>query len=362
MSIIAWWRRAPACAAPNSGASPSWQGTGFWFPHSEVRILPPQQTHLPLDLSGTELKIFSGSAHPELAERIAEYLEVPIGEIDRRRFSDGEIWVKFLENIRGKDVFLIQPTHPPAENLMELLIMVDAARRASAARITAVIPYFGYARQDRKDQPRVAITARLVANLLEAVTVERILTMDLHTAQLQGFFNIPVDHLYSSAIFIDYFRQLPTEDLVIVSPDIGGIALARSYASRLGAGLAFIDKRRLRHNEAELMNIVGDVKGKYALIIDDMVDTAGTICKAAEKLRECGCERVYAACTHPILSGASIERIAAAKFEQFIVADTIPLHQNARESGLFKVVSIAGIFGEAIKRIHMGESLSVLFV
>jgi len=308
------------------------------------------------------MKLFSGSAHPVLAERVAEYLGIPLGQIDRRRFSDGEYWVKYPENIRGKDVFLVQPTHPPADHLLELLIMVDAARRASAARITAVMPYFGYARQDRKDQPRVAITARLIANLLEAATVERVLTMDLHTAQLQGFFNIPVDHLYSSAIFTEYFRRLAADDLVIVSPDVGGIALARSYARRLGAGLAFIDKRRVQHNEAEIMNIIGEVEGKTALIIDDIVDTAGTICKAAGKLCELGCTKIFAACTHPILSGPAVERIAAAKFEQFIVSDTVPLHQAAQDSGLFRVISVADIFGEAIKRIHKGESLSVLFV
>lgn len=308
------------------------------------------------------MKLFSGSAHPELGEKIAANLGIPVGQIERRRFSDGEYWVKFQENIRGSDVFLIQPTHPPADHLMELLIMMDAARRASAARITAVIPYFGYARQDRKDQPRVAITARLVAKMLQAATVDRIVTMDLHTPQLQGFFDCPVDHLYSSYVFIEHFRKYGQDDLVVVSPDVGGIAMARSYAQRLGASLAFIDKRRSRANESEVMNVIGEVKGKRVLILDDIVDTAGTICKCAQRLRELGCGPVHVACTHPLLSGQAVDRIAAAKFDEFVVSDSIPLHAKAKESGLFSVVSIAGAFGEAIKRIHHGESLSVLFI
>ncbi len=307
------------------------------------------------------MKLFSGSAHTELGDRIAQYLGMEIGKIDRRRFSDGEFWVKFQENIRGRDIFLLQPTHPPADNLMELLIMIDAAKRASAARVTAVIPYFGYARQDRKDQPRVAITSRLIANLLEAAQADRILTMDLHTPQLQGFFDIPVDHLYSSMILAPYFMKFAKEDLVVVSPDVGGIAMARSYAQRLGANLAFIDKRRARHNESEVMNVIGDVAGKRALIIDDIVDTAGTICKAVQRLKELGSVEVHVACTHPILSGKSIERLAVAGLTQFVVTDTIPLHAEAKASGLFTVLSTAESFGEAIKRIHMGESLSDLF-
>jgi len=308
------------------------------------------------------MKLFSGSAHPELGDRIAQHLGIPIGQIERRRFSDGEYWVKYQENIRGHDVFLVQPTHPPADHLLELLIMMDAARRASAARITAVIPYFGYARQDRKDQPRVAITSRLIANLIEAARCDRILTMDLHTPQLQGFFDIPVDHLYSSYVFIPYFRNIAGKDWVIVSPDVGGIALARSYAQRLGASIAFIDKRRARHNESDVMNVIGDVQGKAVLLIDDIVDTAGTICKAAQRLRELGAGPVHVACTHPILSGKAIERIRDARFDGFIVSDTVPLHDVARLSGLFTVLSTAEAFGEAIKRISLGESLSNLFL
>jgi len=308
------------------------------------------------------MKLFSGSAHPILGEKIAAYLGMEIGKIERRRFSDGEFWVKFQENIRGKDVFLLQPTHPPSDNLMELLIMIDAAKRASAARVTAVIPYFGYARQDRKDQPRVAITSRLIANLLEAAHTDRILTMDLHTPQLQGFFDIPVDHLYSSYVLTNHFKKLSNGDLVVVAPDVGGIGMARAYAQRLGATLAFIDKRRSRHNESEVMNIIGDVAGKRALIIDDIVDTAGTICKSAQRLKDLGCVEVHVACTHPILSGKAVEKISAVGFTQFVVTDTVPLHAEAAGSGMFTVLSTAEAFGEAIKRIHDGESLSDLFL
>lgn len=308
------------------------------------------------------MKLFSGSAHPLLAEKIAKYLGIEVGQIERRRFSDGEFWVKFQENIRGRDVFLIQPTHPPADNLMELLIMIDAARRASAARITAVIPYFGYARQDRKDQPRVAITARLISNLLQASSAERILTMDLHTAQIQGFFDIPVDHLYSSYVFTRHFKTYQGDNLVVVSPDVGGIALARAYARRLGAGLAFIDKRRSRHNVAEVMNLIGEVKGKDILIIDDIVDTAGTLTKCIAELKKRGCKSVRVACTHPILSGDAINRLSQVEIEEFVVSDTVPLHDEAQKSGLFNVISTAEVFGEAIRRIHYGESLSVLFI
>lgn len=308
------------------------------------------------------MKLFSGSAHPQLTEDIADYLGIEAGKIERRRFSDGEFWVKFQENIRGHDVFLLQPTHPPGDHLLELLIMIDAARRASAARITAVIPYFGYARQDRKDKPRVAITARLIANMLQAATTDRILTMDLHTPQLQGFFDIPVDHLYSSYIFNEHFRQIAGSNLVVVSPDVGGIVMARNYAERLHAGLAFIDKRRSRHNESEVMNIIGEVQGKRVLIVDDIVDTAGTLTKACQRLKELDCGSIHIACTHPILSGPAMDRIRQLELEEFVVMDTIPLHDEAKASGLITVLSTAKIFGEAIRRIHYGESLSYLFL
>ncbi|NQT35463.1 ribose-phosphate pyrophosphokinase [bacterium] len=308
------------------------------------------------------MKLFSGSAHPELTAKIAAYLGIEIGKIERRRFSDGEYWVKYQENIRGHDVFLLQPTHPSADHLLELLIMIDAARRASAARITAVIPYFGYGRQDRKDKPRVAITARLIANLLQAATADRILTMDLHTPQLQGFFDIPVDHLYSSYVFIEHFRRIANENLVVVSPDVGGIAMARSYAQRLHASLAFIDKRRSAQNESEVMNVIGEVEGKRVLIIDDIVDTAGTIIKACQRFKELGCGPIHIACTHPLLSGPALDGLKKTDLEEFVVSDTIPLHEKAEASGLLTVLSTAKIFGEAIRRIHYGESLSNLFL
>ncbi|HHE46739.1 MAG TPA: ribose-phosphate pyrophosphokinase [Bacteroidetes bacterium] len=308
------------------------------------------------------MKLFSGSAHTVLTDSIADFIGIEAGKIERRRFSDGEFWVKYQENIRGHDVFLLQPTHPPADHLLELLIMIDAARRASAARITAVIPYFGYARQDRKDKPRVAITARLIANLLLAATADSILTMDLHAPQVQGFFDIPVDHLYSSYIFTEHFRRIAGPDLVVVSPDVGGIAMARNYAKRLHASLAFIDKRRSKHNESEVMNVIGEVEGKRVLIIDDIVDTAGTIVKAYQRLRELKCGPIHIACTHPILSGPAIERLRQIELEEFVVTNTIPLHDAAKSSGLFIVLSTAKIFGEAIRRIHYGESLSYLFL
>ncbi|HEX9654765.1 MAG TPA: ribose-phosphate pyrophosphokinase, partial [bacterium] len=252
--------------------------------------------------------IFSGTANKELAEKIAAYLAVPLGEAQIRYFSDGEIWVKYNQNIRGADVFIIQPTNSPAVNLIELFVMIDAARRASAARITAVIPYFGYARQDRKDQPRVAITAKLIANLLTTSGADRILTMDLHAPQIQGFFDIPVDHLYSATILTDSFRKMDIPELTVVSPDIGGITLARAYAKRLNAPLAIIDKRRPKANESEVMHIIGAVKNRNILIIDDLVDTAGTLCNAATALKKNDCGDIYVACTHPILSGPAMER------------------------------------------------------
>ena len=309
------------------------------------------------------MKLFSGSAHPELGQRISAYLGIDVGKIDIRRFSDGECWVKYQDNIRGRDVFLLQPTHPPADNLLELLIMVDAARRASAARITAVIPYLGYARQDRKDQPRVAITARLIANLIQASTVDRILTMDLHTAQLQGFFDLPVDHLYASYIFLKHFKKLERQDLVVVAPDVGAIPRARAYTQRLeGAQLAIVDKRRDGHNKAEVVHVIGEVAGKTVLILDDMVDTAGTICSTVEKLKELGCGAIHIGCTHPILSGGAVDSIGNIDIEEFVVTDTIPLHEKAKESGLFTILPTADVFGEAILRIHSDESLSVLFL
>ncbi|NUO84050.1 ribose-phosphate pyrophosphokinase [candidate division KSB1 bacterium] len=305
-------------------------------------------------------KIFSGRAHPELAEKIASYLNLELGKNEFREFSDGETWVKFSENIRGQDVFIIQPTNSPARNLLELLIMLDAARRASAARISAVIPYFGYARQDRKDQPRVSITAKLVANLITTAGADRILTMDLHAPQVQGFFDIPVDHLYSASVFLDYLREIKIEDLVVVAPDLGGTHMARAYAKRLGTPIAIVDKRRPRPNAVEVMNVIGNVEGMNALLIDDICDTAGTITNAAAKLKEMGAKRVFAACTHPILSGPAVELIGKSCIDQMIVTDSVPIHASKLIDKI-NVLSIDKLFGRAIMRIHNEESISSLF-
>ena len=269
-----------------------------------------------------KLKIFSGSANKPLAQNIAKYLNVPLGKLESTRFSDGEIWVKFKENIRGTDCFLVQPTHAPAENLLELLIMIDAARRASAQRITAVIPYFGYARQDRKDQPRVSITAKLVANLIAEAGADRVLTMDLHAPQIQGFFDIPVDHLYAATVLYEYFKKQNIKDLVIASPDIGGISLARAYARRLHVPLAVLDKRRPKPNKAEVLHIIGDVKDKNVLLIDDIIDTAGTMKEAIEFLKKSGAKKIFAGCTHPVLSGNAVQRLQESRLDNLIITDT----------------------------------------
>jgi len=304
--------------------------------------------------------LFSGNANNGIAVKIAQYMEVPLGDVEIRHFSDDEIWIKYKQNIRGADVFIIQPTNSPAQNILELLIMLDAAHRASAERITAVIPYFGYARQDRKDQPRVSITAKLVANLIATAGADRVLTMDLHAPQIQGFFDIPVDHLYSSTILSDHFKAMKVPELTVVSPDIGGITLARAYAKRLHAPLAIIDKRRPKHNEAEIMNIIGEVDGRNILIVDDIVDTAGTLCNAAAALKENGARKIYVACTHALFSGQAIERIAKAPITKIKVTDTVEL---AKEKLIDKieVLTASHLFGEAIKRTHGDESISSLF-
>jgi len=309
---------------------------------------------------GDRLKIFAGNASRGLAQKIAEYLDIPLGDVTIRQFSDGEIWVKYNENIRGTDVFIIQSTYAPATNLLELLIMIDAARRASARRITAVIPYFGYARQDRKDQPRVSVTAKLVANLITTAGADRVLTMDLHAPQIQGFFDIPLDHLYSSIIFADYYRAKRLANLVVVSPDIGGITMARAYAKRLEAGLALVDKRRPKPNVSEAMHIIGDVEGKTILIIDDIVDTAGTLTEAGRALHARGAGEIHAACTHPLLSGNAVERINHSFIHHLTVTDSVPMPPE-KKSEKITVLSVAEIFGEAIRRIHNEESISSLF-
>jgi ribose-phosphate pyrophosphokinase len=312
-----------------------------------------------------DLQLFTGRANPHLAEGIARYLGIELGRIEVSDFSDGEIFVQVQENIRGQDVFLVQSTcYPGNQHLMELLIMTDACRRASAARITAVIPYFGYGRQDRKDRPRVPITAKLVADLITAAGVNRVLAMDLHAGQLQGFFTIPVDHLFAAPVLVEYFRQHVYEDLIIISPDAGGVERARAFARHLDVSLGIIDKRRDRDkkNVATVMHIVGDVVGRDALIIDDLVDTAGTLVEATAALVRAGARRVFAGATHAVLSGHAIERLAASHVQELVVTDTIPLGYKGQECERIQVLSVAHLLGEAIKRIHYNESVSSLFV
>lgn len=304
------------------------------------------------------LKIFSGTNSQVLAKNIAQKLNLDLGDCDIKTFSDGEIWMRYNENIRGSDVFIIQSTNSPASNLLELLIMLDAAKRSSAYRVTAVIPYFGYARQDRKDQPRVSITAKLIANLLEKAGADRIITMDLHAAQIQGFFDIPVDHLYGSAVFLKYFMELYIPNLAIASPDVGGIKMARAYAKRLHADLIVIDKRRPKPDVAEVMNIIGEVNGKNVLIVDDLIDTAGTFVNAVRALKDKGANEVYGACTHPVLSGEAINRINNVPLEKLFLSDTVPLNCT---SDKIEVKSVSSVFAEAIKRTNENESISSLF-
>jgi ribose-phosphate pyrophosphokinase len=310
------------------------------------------------------MKLISGTANPELAQKISEYLATPLVQTKITRFSDGEIFVEIKENVRGADVFIIQPTCPPVnENLVELLIMIDAARRASARRITAVIPYYGYARQDRKTAPRTPITAKLVANVIVVAGARRVLTMDLHAGQIQGFFDIPVDHLYAMPVFLEYLKdKFRGEEIVIVSPDAGGVERAREYAKRLNATMAIVDKRRPRPNESEVMNIIGDVKDKIAVIIDDMIDTAGTICKAASAIMDRGAKEVYAVATHPVLSGPAVEKLAQSPIKEVVVSDTIPLRVEAQRIDKIKVLSVSKLLGEAIRRIHTDDSISSLFI
>jgi len=309
------------------------------------------------------MKIFSGNSNRALAEEICRYLKVPLGDAFLGRFSDGEIQFQILENVRGADVFVIQSTCPPVDsNLMELLIMLDAFRRASAQRITAVIPYFGYARQDRKDKPRVPISAKLVADLLTTAGASRVLTMDLHAGQIQGFFSIPVDHLFAAPVLVEYFRRKGIPDLVVVSPDAGGVERARAYAKRLNAELAIIDKRRERANVAEVLHIIGEVKGRTALIVDDMIDTAGTLTEVTEALLEGGARDVYACCTHAVFSGPAIERIERAPLREVVVTNTIPLSPRGQQVPKITCLSVAPLLGEAIRSIHEETSVSRLFI
>jgi len=320
-------------------------------------------------VSTAEIKLFAGNSNPDLAKRVAQILEMPLGEARVQRFSDGETMVEVGESVRGLHTFVLQSTCPPAnEHLMEALVMIDALKRASAGEITAVIPYYGYARQDRKVAPRAPITAKLVADLFTAAGATRIISMDLHAGQIQGFFNVPFDHLYAMPVMLGALKEQfagddgKASDLVVVAPDAGGVERARAYAKRLHAALAIIDKRRSGPNIAEVMNIIGDVKGKKAVIIDDMIDTAGTLTQAARAVMDHGAEGVWAYATHPVLSGPAIERIDGSPLVEVVVSDTIPLGEAARNSNKIRVMSVAPLVAEAVKRVHTGESISTLFL
>jgi ribose-phosphate pyrophosphokinase len=307
-----------------------------------------------------EFKVFAGNSNKPLAEKICNKLGIKLGECEIKRFSDGEIWVKYAENIRGDDVFLIQSTNTPSDNILELLIMIDAARRSSAHKITAVIPYFGYARQDRKDQPRVSITAKLIANLITVAGADRVITMDLHASQVQGFFDIPFDHLYASAVFLKVPEIQNLKNLAVVSPDVGGIKLARAYAKRLNADLVVIDKRRPNQNVSEIMNVIGNVKGKNVLLVDDIIDTAGTFSQAAKVLKEKGALTITGVCTHAVFSSHAAELLNNAPIDKLYVTDTIN-NPKVYDVKNIEVVSVDAIFGEAIRRTFLNESISSLF-
>jgi len=312
-----------------------------------------------------QMKVFSGTANPELSKKIAESIGVPLCKSTIRRFADGEVFVEVEENVRGMDVFVIQPTCAPVnENIMELLVIIDTLKRASADRITAVIPYYGYARQDRKVQPRTPITSKLVADLLTAAGAHRVLAVDLHAGQIQGFFNIPVDHLFATPIFMDWLmkEQKSPDDLIIVTPDAGGTERARAYAKRLNVDLAVIDKRRTGPNQSEVMNLIGDVSGKNVIIVDDIVDTAGTLAQAARAIMDNKAKSVMAISTHAVLSGPAIRRINESPIASMVVSDTIPLGEKLVQCPKIKVLSVAKLLGEAMRRIHTGESVSSLFV
>ncbi len=310
-----------------------------------------------------ELRLFAGNSNRALAEEISQELKLPMGQAVVSRFSDGEIRVKLEENVRGMDVFVLQSASDPVNtHIMELLIMIDALRRSSAQRISAVIPYYGYARQDRKDQPRVPITAKLVADLIATAGTHRVLTVDLHAGQIQGFFNIPVDHLFATPVLLDYFRQSNLRDPVVVSPDAGGVERARAFAKRLRASLAIIDKRREGPNETKLMNIIGEVTKRDVIILDDMIDTAGTIAQGAAALRKKGALRIVACCTHAVLSGPAIERLNASPLDEVVVTNTVPINGKDQACSKLKVLSVAPLLAEAIKRIHEERSVSSLFV
>jgi ribose-phosphate pyrophosphokinase len=315
------------------------------------------------DLNDERFKIFTGTANPPLAEAICQHLNVPLGKALLGRFSDGEIYFQILENVRGADVFVVQPcSYPVDNNLLELLLMIDAFKRASAWRITAVLPYYCYARQDRKDKPRVPISAKLVADLLETAGASRALTLDLHAPQIQGYFDVPVDHLYGSPVLVDYFRNLKLPNLTVVSPDAGGVERARAFAKKLDAPLAIVDKRRVDLDVTEVMNLIGDVKGRSALIVDDIIDTAGTLVKTADALLREGATQVFAACTHAVFSGPAVERIENSRITEIVATDSVPISEAARKLKKVKILSVADLLARGIRSIHEETSISELFI
>lgn len=351
----------PAQAAQGTGQSNGGQMPGGQAPGVAAKTASERKRSGRLS-EDKRFKIFSGSANRALCEEICKFVGVPMGETRMQRFSDGEIYFQLLENVRGADVFVVQPTcFPVDEHLLELLIMIDALKRASAGRITVVVPYYGYARQDRKDRPRVAISSKLVADLLTTAGANRALLVDLHAAQIQGFFNIPVDHLFASPVLVTYFRDLNLPDLTVVSPDAGGVERARFFAKKLDVPLAIVDKRRTDINVTEVMNVIGDVRGRTCLILDDIIDTAGTLVKTVDALLAQGAEKVYACASHAVLSGPAVERIAASRLTELVVTNTIPLREEAHGVEKIKVLSIAGLLGRAIESIHMETSVSTLF-
>jgi ribose-phosphate pyrophosphokinase len=305
--------------------------------------------------------LISGNANYSLSERIAEYLDMKLCDIEVGRFSDGEIKISINENIRGKDVFIIQPTMPPADNLMELLLLLDACYRASASRITAVIPYYGYARQDRKDQPRVPISAKLVANLIETAGANRVLALELHAAQIQGFFDIQVDNLFATPILLEYITEKKFKNLTVVSPDVGGIKMGRAFAKQMSANLAIVDKRRTATDKSEVMNVIGEVSGSDIVILDDIISTAGTVTQAAQVLKDAGAGRIMVAATHPVFSGPALERLENSCIEEVVVTNSIPFNDD-KDCGKVKILDVAPLLGEAIRRIHTEESISMLFI
>ena len=310
-----------------------------------------------------KFKIFAGSGYPELARRICNYLGVAVGGANLGRFSDGEIYFQILENVRGADVFVVQTCADPVDqHLVELLLMIDAFKRASAWRVTAVVPYYAYARQDRKDKPRVPISAKLVADLLETAGASRALTLDLHAPQIQGYFNVPVDHLYASPVLVEYFKQRKLRNVTVVSPDAGGVERARAFAKKLDAPLAIVDKRRVDVDVSEVMHLIGDVRGRQALVIDDIIDTAGTLVKTAKALLQEGATEVFAACTHPVLSGPAVERLCNSAISEVVVTDSLPLCEAARKLSKIKVLSVAELLARGIRSIHEETSISELFI